>query len=272
MEEPIVMKKIIALAVIGIASQTIVAFAGPEVPSKAVVTPPPPPPEYFRPNEFDIGAFGTWAPFTGINNTGNGNANVRGWGGGMDFTYWFPWKYAGVRFQGTGLSVESSSFNATIHPAGFPNISRTVHVPDGNLAAGVLAGDGLLRLPLDEFWPGVHLAPYVFGGLGGILVGGGSSASFSETFTVTGPITVTGPHGGTVVVPNTSRQVTVSGRRLSAIRNNIGTDRVFGQVGGGLEYRFTPNIGIFTEASYNIVNGADNNFVQFNFIGLRYAF
>jgi hypothetical protein len=22
-------------------------------------------------------------------------------GGGMDSTYWFPWKYAGVRFQGT---------------------------------------------------------------------------------------------------------------------------------------------------------------------------
>jgi hypothetical protein len=41
MEEPIVMKKIIALAVIGVTSQTIVAFAGPEVPSKAVVTPPP---------------------------------------------------------------------------------------------------------------------------------------------------------------------------------------------------------------------------------------
>ena len=72
--------------------------------------------------------------------------------------------------------------------------------------------------------------------------------------------------------PNTSREVTVNGRRLSRIRSNIGTDRVLGQVGGGLEYRFTPNIGIFSEVSYNIVNGADNNFVQFNFIGVRYAF
>jgi hypothetical protein len=266
------MKKLIAVAIIGITSQTIAAFAGPEVPSKAVVTPPPPPPpEYFRPNEFDIGAFATWAPFTGLNNAGNGNANVRGWGGGMDFTYWFPWKYAGVRFQGTGMSVQSSGFTTTIQP--FANLpARTVNVPSGSIGAGVLVGDGLLRLPLDEFWPGVHLAPYVFGGLGGIIVGSGPSASFSETFTVTGPITVTGPRGGTVVVPNTSRQVTVSGRRLSTIRNAIGTDRVFGQIGGGLEYRFTPNIGIFTEASYNIVNGADNNFVQFNFIGLRYAF
>ena len=89
---------------------------------------------------------------------------------------------------------------------------------------------------------------------------------------MTGPITVTGPNGGTMVVPNTSRRVTVRGRRVNAIRNNIGTDRVLGQIGSGLEYRFTPNIGIFSEASYNIVNGANNNFVQFNFIGLRYAF
>ena len=267
------MKRVIVFAVASALSQAMTAFAGPEVPSKQVVAPPPPPPpEYFRPNEFDIGAFATWAPFTGINNTGNGNANVRGWGGGMDFTYWFPWKYAGVRFQGTGMEIQSSSFNTTIHP--FPGLpGRTVHVPSGEVGAGVLAGDGLLRLPLDEFWPGVHLAPYVFGGLGGIIVGSGPSASFSATFTETGPVTVTTSRGTTTVVPLTgSRQVTLHGRVLSRVRSAIGTDRVLGRVGGGLEYRFTPNIGIFTEASYNIVNGADNNFVQFNFIGLRYAF
>jgi len=111
----------------------------------------------------------------------------------------------------------------------------------------------------------------VFGGFGGILARERPSANFSETFTVTDPIKVTGPNGKTMVL-NTSREVTVNGRRLSRIRSNIGTDRVLGQVGGGLEYRFTPNIGIFSEVSYNIVNGADNNFVQFNFIGVRYAF
>jgi hypothetical protein len=189
----------------------------------------------------------------------------------MDFTYWFPWKYAGVRFQGTGMSIQSSGFNTTVQP--FANLpARTVHVPSGSIASGVLAGDALLRLPLDDYWPNIHLAPYVFGGFGGIFVGEGPSANFSETFTVTGPVTVTGPNGGTAVVPNTSRQVTVNGRRLSRVRSNIGTDRVLGRIGGGLEYRITPHIGIFTEASYNIVNGADNNFVQWNFIGLRYAF
>ena len=34
-----------------------------------------------------------------------GAVTLHGWGGGMDFTYWFPWKYAGVRFQGAGLDI-----------------------------------------------------------------------------------------------------------------------------------------------------------------------
>ena len=135
-EELILMKKIIALAVIGIASQTIVAFAGPPEAKQVVVpAPPPPPPSYFRPNEFDIGAFATWAPFVGINSAGNGNANVRGWGGGMDFTYWFLWKYTGVRFQGTGMDIQSSGFTTTIQP--FANLpANTVHVPSGSVTVG----------------------------------------------------------------------------------------------------------------------------------------
>ena len=34
--------------------------------------------------------------------------DFHGWGGGIDFTYWFPWKYAGVRFQGAGLDIEAA--------------------------------------------------------------------------------------------------------------------------------------------------------------------
>ena len=91
------------------------------------------------------------------------------------------------------------------------------------------------------------------------LGSGGEGRTVSETFTVTNSAGV-------------SRQVTFRGRAVNGIRNHIGTDRVLGRIGGGLEYRFTPNIGIFTEASYVIPNGSSNNFVQFNFIGLRYAF
>lgn len=252
------MKKLIVLTVVAIASQAVAVFAGePVVSSKQVVAPPPPPPpEYFRPNEFDIGAFGTWAGFSGTH-----EGNLRGWGGGLDLTYWFPWKYAGVRFQGTGIDWSSSKGQRT-RTFTFPDGStQTVSGGGGSIGAGVLTADVLLRLPLDDFWPGFHLAPYVFGGFGGVLVGGGGNGvTFSRT------LFVSSTEGGP------SRPVTFTGRRLNNIRNNIGTDRVIANIGGGLEYRFTPHIGLFTEASYDIVNGASNNFWQWNFIGLRYAF
>ena len=94
----------------------------------------------------------------------------------MDFTYWFPWKYAGVRFQKTDMNIQSSGFTTTIQL--FANLPvRTVNILSGNIGAGVLVGDLLLRFPLDDIWPCVHLAPYLFGGFGGTLVGSGSSAS-----------------------------------------------------------------------------------------------
>jgi hypothetical protein len=253
------MKNLIALTVLAIAAQAVAIFAGePMVSSKQVVAPPPPPPppEFFRPNEFDIGAFATYA--TGV---GSGDAGkLHAWGGGMDFTYWFPWKYAGVRFQGAGVSIRGGGGSRTVTV--FPGLSEPVSVTGGggSVAAGIIVADGLLRLPLDDFWPGVHLAPYAFAGFGGILLGGGGEgSSVSETFTVTNNAT------------GQSRQVTFTGRRANALRNNFGSDRVLGHVGGGLEYRFTPHIGIFGEAGYVFPNGASNNFLQTNF-GLRFAF
>jgi hypothetical protein len=250
------MKRAIVLTVVAALSQAVAAFAGPE--AKQVLVPAhPPPPEYFRPNEFDIGAFATWVDFPNSRNVGG---SVHGWGGGMDFTYWFPWKYAGVRFQGTGLDLQSGIGHTSRTTDIFGN-TVTVHGGGGSIAAGVINADVLLRLPLDDFWPCVHLAPYAFGGFGGIFVGGGGEGrSFSETVIVSN------------VAGTQSRAVTLTGRRINTLRNNIGTDRVLGRIGGGLEYRITPNIGIFTEAAYVIPNGSSNNFVQWNFIGLRYAF
>jgi hypothetical protein len=250
------MKRAIVLTVVAALSQAVAAFAGPE--AKQVLAPaPPPPPEYFRPNEFDIGAFATWVDFPNSRNVGG---SVHGWGGGMDFTYWFPWKYAGVRFQGTGLDLQSGIGHTSRTTDIFGN-TVTVHGGGGSIAAGVINADVLLRLPLDDFWPCVHLAPYVFGGFGGIFVGGGGEGrAVSETVIVSN------------VAGTQSRAVTITGRRINTLRNNIGTDRVLGRIGGGLEYRFTPHIGIFTEAAYVIPNGSSNNFVQWNFIGLRYAF
>src|SRR5271167_4450602 len=124
------MKRLIALTVLAIASQAVAIFAGePMVSSKQVIAPPPlPPPEFFRGNEFDIGAFGTYA--TGVG-SGNNAGKLHAWGGGMDFTYWFPWKYAGVRFQGAGLSISG----------GGGSRSRVVTFPDGETAT-VTGGGG----------------------------------------------------------------------------------------------------------------------------------
>jgi hypothetical protein len=248
------MKKIITLTVVAIASQAIAVFAGePVVSSKQVIAPPPP--EYFRANEFDIGAFGTYA--TGV---GNAAGDLHGWGGGIDLTYWFPWKYAGVRFQGAGLDISGNGGQS--HEVTLVQGFAPVSVQGGggrSVAAGVLTGDFMLRLPLDDFWPGVHLAPYFFAGLGGIILGNNNEGhSVSETFAVTN-------------AAGETRDVTFTGRRVNSLRNNIGDDRVLAHFGGGLEYRITPHIGIFGEAGYDLVNGASNDFIQTNF-GLRYAF
>jgi hypothetical protein len=253
------MKRLIALAVLALAWQAVATFGGePVVSSKQVIAPPPPPPpEFFRPNEFDIGAFGTYA--TGVG-SGNNAGKLHAWGGGMDFTYWFPWKYAGVRFQGAGVSIRGGGGSRTVNFIDGFALREPRTVGGGSVAAGIITSDFLLRYPLDEVWPGVHLAPYMFVGFGGILLGNNDNGqSFSQNFTITDNTT------------GVTRNVTLTGRRVSALRQNFGSDRVLGHIGGGLEYRFTPHIGIFGEVGYDFPNGASNNFLQTNF-GLRYAF
>ena len=51
------MKRLIALAVVIFASQAVATFGGGPVGSSTQVTPPP---SFFRPSEFDTGAFGTF--------------------------------------------------------------------------------------------------------------------------------------------------------------------------------------------------------------------
>src|SRR5580692_1717645 len=148
------MKRLIALTVLALASQAVATFAGERVVSskEVVAPPPPPPPEFFRPNEFDIGAFGTYA--TGVG-SGNNAGKLHAWGGGMDFTYWFPWKYAGVRFQGTRASIRGGGGSRTVSVIDGFTLPVSHTVGGGSVPAGIIVADGMLRLPLDEFWPGV---------------------------------------------------------------------------------------------------------------------
>src|SRR6476646_5658204 len=138
------MKKLIALAAVALATHLVSASAGEAVASsKEVVAPPPPlPTSYFRSNEFSLGAFGSYGVGFFDNNRAIGNHS---WGGGVDAQY-FPLRYL-------GLAVEGDFFN---------------EVP-GDFFGSTVTGNVILRYPLDIKFPGFHLAPYVFGGVGGIF-------------------------------------------------------------------------------------------------------
>jgi hypothetical protein len=254
--------KTLALAAVALGSQAIVSFAGPP-PSKEVITPPPPPPvSYFRGNEFDIGVFGTYVTGTSGGKTrtttfANGDVvtisssgSPYGWGGGMDFAYFFAWKYLGIRFQGAGVALDGSHVTAAI--TGPNNSFRFSRSNSLNAATGVVTGDIILRLPLDDYWPTVHLAPYVIGGGGGVFTGAGGTTIHTR-------------------FPELNQA-------FNNASSNVDNNRGLGHVGGGFEYRFTPHIGMFGEATYNWASGGQHNFnasvknfVQTNF-GLRYAF
>ena len=253
--------KTLALAAVALGSQAIVTFAGPP-PSKEIVAPAPPPVSYFRGNEFDIGVFGTYATGTSQDRTrtttfANGDVvtistggSPNGWGGGMDFTYYLPWKWIGFRFQGAGVALSNSHLTGSITGAGNSfHFSRTNSL---DAAAGIITGDLILRLPLDDFWPNVHLAPYIIGGGGGFFTGAGGTTIHTR-------------------FPELNRE-------FNNASSNVDNDRGLGHVGGGFEYRFTPHIGIFGEATYNWLSGGQHNFnssvkdlIQTNF-GFRYAF
>lgn len=210
------MKKITALTLIAIASQVLSASAGePVASSKEVVTPPPPPPiSYFRSNEFSLGLFGSY----GVSFNNNVRAiGDHAWGGGVDGEY-FPLQYL-------GLAVEGNFFN---------------ELP-GSFFGSTVTGNVILRYPLDTAFPGFHLAPYAFGGVGGI---------FNQN--------------------NALTRIATAGNQNRLNRSGA-DDEVLGDVGVGLEYRFTPHIGLFSDARYNFVNGPKNNFLGTR-VGLRFAF
>jgi Outer membrane protein beta-barrel domain len=115
---------------------------------------------------------------------------------------------------------------------GFRFQGSALNVSRADQTAGIVTYDAVLRYPLDLVAPNFHLAPYGFAGVGGLL---GGLDGYDQN-------------------------------------GNLRTDSKFlGHFGGGLEYRFTPHIGIFTEAAYDLIDGPHNNAVQINW-GTRFAF
>jgi hypothetical protein len=228
------MKKLI-VSLLGVAAISSIGFAGTETYSgkeMKQVAGPPPCPEWYADREFNVGLWGTYV-FTG-NEWRNDRyiESDHAWGGGIDLKYFF-WRYIGVGIEGWAVDARRS----------FEEVSGTEvfqfsGIGHESRAVGSVLGTLTLRYPI----PCTRFAPYVFGGGGGIF-GGGERTQF----VVTGPL------------PTIRTEETGS------------ESRAIGQVGGGLEIRFTPHIGWINDFSWNFVDGPDNNFGMVR-SGINFAF
>ena len=184
------------------------AFAEEQIDKGLVAPAPSPPASYFRSNEFSVGVFGSYLDTYGENSQGIGN---RAWGGGLEASYFY--------FKYLGLSVDGNGFN---------------EIPGDNFG-GTVTGNLILRLPLDDYLPNFHFAPYLFGGAGKF---------YSEQ----------------VGLPTST----------PGLKSYVGRSGTFGDVGGGIEYRFNPNLEIFADARYNFASNSRNDFITTR-VGVRYA-
>jgi hypothetical protein len=251
------MKKL-TLSLIIFAALSGITYAGPApVDNKNVVAPVT---EWYGDNEWNVNLWGTYA-FTGtdfapnldifdlLQSTLEGQTvygtqdkylgNDHAWGGGGDIKYFFG-RYFGVGIQGFALDAKRSGFNIDIAPdqevfIGEKTTDRRV--------VGSVMGTFTLRYPA----PGSRFAPYVWAGVGAIFGGGQSDRLFA---------TVTAGDG----------------ELIEARTEHTGsTTELIGQFGGGLEFRFTRHIGWTNDFSWNVVNGASNDFGMFR-TGVNFAF
>lgn len=144
-------------------------------------------------------------------------------------------KYFFARYFGVGLEGYGLSLNE--NRGTFFDV-RGARNSSG--AAGAVLGTFTFRYPI----PCTRFAPYAYGG-GGVIFGGGGREEIVVNDTEGGPVVKT---------------------------HNTGSDTVaVGQFGGGFEIRFTPSIGLMNDFSWNVVNGAENNFGMVR-SGLTFAF
>jgi high affinity Mn2+ porin len=195
---------LIALSVVMFASYG--AFAGEQIDNDLVA--PAPSASHFRSNEISVGVFGNYLDTYGENHQGIGDHAL---GGGLEASYFY--------FKYLGLSVDGDAFN---------------EIPGDNFG-GTVTGNLILRLPLDDYLPNFHLAPYLFGGAGRF---------YSER----------------VGLPSST----------PGVQRYVGRSGILADVGGGIEYRFNPNLGIFADARYNFAANSRNDFITTR-AGIRYA-
>jgi hypothetical protein len=250
------MKKLL-LGLCGVAVFASVAFAGVEYGGKEMkqVAGPPPCPEWYADQEFNVSLWGTYI-FT-ANDWQDDRYFLadHAWGGGADFKYFFH-RYFGVGVEGWIVDAHQARENIFVDLSDGIFQQSFDHVHKG---IGAVLGTLTFRFPIHCS----RFSPYVWGGGGGIFGGGQRPVNqwFRESaagFPVTGP-------GGLIS----------NGGEGFDIRKTVGhtesESEGIGQVGAGIEVRFTPHIGWVSDFSWNFVNGPDNNFGMAR-TGVNFAF
>jgi hypothetical protein len=235
------------------------SYSGKEM--KEAVASSTPCPEWYGDRELNVSLWGTYA-FAGnngheeIGNTFNFNSPFatfnlsqflssdryletdHAWGGGVDVKYFFL-RYFGVGVEGFAVDAKRNTLDIEVPAPLVMSISRG----EDRRAIGAVFGTFTVRYPIHCS----RLSPYVWAGVGGIFNGGERDILIVDN--VCGA-----PCGGTVRTEHRSADT-----------------EVVGQVGGGLEFRFTRHIGWMNDFSWNVVNGPDNNFGMVR-SGLTFSF
>ncbi len=142
----------------------------------------------------------------------------------------------------TGNDWVNDRYLETDHAWGGGIFEHTIRHQNNTI--GSVLGTLTLRYPI----PCTRFAPYIFGG-GGAIFGGGQRTSFVLTTDVE-----EGEENDVIVTRHTGSET-----------------KAIGQVGGGIEVRFTPHIGWVSDFSWNFVDGPSNNFGMAR-TGVNFAF
>lgn len=198
---------------------------------------PPACPQWYADNEFNLSLWGTYVF------TGNEWRNDRyleadhAWGGGGDLKYFFH-RYFGVGIEGWAADARQ------LHQDILVDLSEDAFQSGSeNNVVGAVLGTLTLRYPI----PCTRFSPYIFGGGGGIF-GGGQRRVDRRVF-----------------------ETDEGFDELQTVGHTDGETRGIGQVGGGIEVRFTPHIGLVSDFSWNFVDGPNNNFGMVR-TGVNFAF
>lgn len=229
----------IALGLTIMAISTLVAFGGESYSGKEVqqVVPPPPCPEWYRDTEWNVALWGTYASTAEDWRNDEYIEADHAWGGGIDLKYFFH-RYFGIGIEGWAVDATRDTFDASGAPSGGGPPFVAEFGRDSRLIGGV-KGTITLRYPIGCS----RFAPYIYGGAGAIFGGGERDE---------------------LVVVDTDPTT------FDTIHHGDDTE-FYGQVGGGIEVRITPHIGLINDFSWNFV-GRDNSDFGMIRAGVNFAF